>query len=228
MVPRNGCPGPVEIPLTPEITAIALNTPWWVHTSTRPLGKKDGCSISSEEEIYQKLEVLLEKNKNKQVLVAAHHPLYSNAAHGGNFHLKQHLFPLTAVHKKAYIPMPLLGSVYPLYRKYVGVREDMAHPKYRNFRNKLIPIVRKYDNLVWAAGHDHNLQYIKKGRQHHLVSGAGSKVGFVKKGGPGVVFTHAHVGFMRLDYYSGEVWLQVIEPEEGKPEGKVAFRQKII
>lgn len=226
-LPRNGCPGPVEMPLTEDLVAVVLNTQWWVHGEEIPLGK-NGCGIESEHEFFKALEEMLERNKHKKILIAAHHPMYSLAYHGGNFSIKQHLFPLTSVHKKLYVPIPVAGSIYPIYRKYIGAVEDMSHPKYKNMRKRLIRIFEKYDNLIYAAGHDHNLQYIKQHNQHYIVSGAGCKVNHVQKG-KGAHFTHAHKGFFRLDFlYNGDVWLEVWEPVEGDEEGRLAFRKQIV
>ena len=171
---------------------------------------------------------MLERNKNKNILVTAHHPLYSQAYHGGSFSIKQHLFPLTDLHKKLYVPIPLAGSLYPIYRKYIGAKEDMSHPKYRNLRKRLLGIFKKYDNLIHVSGHDHNLQYIKKNKQHFIISGAGSKTAYVQSGG-GSRFTHAHKGFAKLDfYYSGDVWLEFWEPLDEGEGGKVAYRTLLV
>lgn len=227
-LPRNGCPGPVEVPLTDSLVGIIINTQWWVHDEDIPLGKKNDCSVHNEHEFFQELEKILDRNKGKKVLVLGHHPMYSLAYHGGNFSIKQHLFPLTELHKKLYVPLPIAGSIYPMYRKYIGAREDMSHPKYKNMRRRLIDIFKKYDDLVYAAGHDHNLQYIRKDNQHYIVSGSGCKVTYVQKG-KGAHFTHAHKGFVKLDYYyNNEVWLEVWEPEEGNPDGRLAFRKQIV
>jgi hypothetical protein len=227
-LPRNGCPGPVEINLNPDLVAIVINTQWWVHNEVIPLGKENGCDVDSEHEFFLALENILKKNKGKSIIVLGHHPMYSLAYHGGSFSIKQHLFPLTELNKKLYIPIPVAGSLYPFYRKYIGAREDMSHPKYGNMRKRLIAIFKKYDNLIYAAGHDHNLQYIQKEKQHYIVSGAGCKVTYVQKG-KGAQFTHAHKGFVRLNFhYNGDVWLEVWEPSEEVGSGKVAFRKKII
>ncbi|MBX9852937.1 MAG: metallophosphoesterase [Cytophagaceae bacterium] len=226
-LPRNGCPGPVELPINDDLTIVVINTQWWVHSGTRPLGKINGCEVDSEHEFFQKLEEALEKNKGKKILVIGHHPMYSMAYHGGNFSMKQHLFPLTEVHKKLYIPLPVAGSIYPIYRKYIGSKEDMSHPRYKSMRKRLLNIFKKYDNLIYAAGHDHNLQYIQKAMQHYIVSGAGCKVTHVQKK-KDAQFVHAHKGFMKLDfYYSDDVWLEVWEPD-GTPYGRLAFRKQII
>jgi hypothetical protein len=225
-LPRNGCPGPEELILSDELTAVVINTQWWVHDGKKPSGKKDGCHVNNETEFFKALEIILERNKNKKLVIIGHHPMYSRAYHGGNFNMKQHLFPLTEVKRNLYLPLPVIGSLYPMYRKYIGSREDMAHPRYRNMRRRLINIFSKYDDLIYAAGHDHNLQYIKKNKQHYIVSGAGCKVAYVQKG-HGALFTHAHKGFFRVDYYSnGDIWLEVWEPD-AKGQGVLAYRKKI-
>jgi hypothetical protein len=197
-----------------------------VHGGKRPEGKKDGCAVDNEQEFFTELEKILERNKEKKIIVIGHHPMYSQAYHGGHFNMKQHLFPLTEVNEKLYIPLPLLGSIYPMYRKFIGSREDMAHPKYKSMRKRLIDIFCKYDNLIYAAGHDHNLQYLQEHKQHYIISGAGCKINYVKHG-KGAQFTHAHKGFFRLDYFTnGATWLEAWEPDE---EGKavLAYRKEI-
>ncbi len=127
--------------------------------------------------------------------------------------MKHHLFPLTSAHKKLYIPLPFAGSLYPLFRKIFGAYEDMSHPRYRRMRKGLLSIFKRHHNLIYAAGHDHNLQYFEKGHRHYIVSGSGSKVSFVHKGGK-ASFTHAHRGLFRLDFlHNGETWMSVLEPD---------------
>jgi calcineurin-like phosphoesterase family protein len=226
-LPRNGCPGPVELNINELLTIVVINTQWWVHGGKKPSGRKDGCSVDNEHEFYTKLQAILEKNRMKKILVIGHHPVYSKAYHGGKFDLKQHLFPLTSLNKRMYLPLPVAGSLYPIYRKYIGSKEDMAHPKYRNMRRRLINIFNKYDNLIYAAGHDHNLQYIKKGRQHYIISGAGCKVNYVQKGS-GAYFTHAHKGFFRLDYYkNGRIWVEAWEPKYDNDSGILAYKKEL-
>lgn len=226
-LPSDGCPGPVEIDLTENLTLIIINTSWWVHRGVKPIGEEFGC-VKSEDDFFKKFSAMLVENKNKDVLIAAHHPLYSKAIHGGKFDLQSHLFPLTAAHKSLYIPLPGVGSLFPAYRKYIGALEDMSHPKYRSMRKRLLACIAPYKNIVWAAGHDHNLQYLKKNDHHHIVSGAGSKVAYVKSGGKSAVFTHAHKGFFILDYKTDDkLWMEVWETETNKAGGKLAFTTQI-
>src|SRR5688572_6295289 len=205
-LPANGCPGPITEQLAPGILLVVLNTQWWVQHGLRPIGEQYGCQQESSEQVFEDLEKILIENSHQRILIAAHHPLYSNAMHGGKFTVKQHLFPLTAVHKKFYLPLPGAGTIYPLYRRYIGAKEDMSHPRYKYLRKRLLKILKKHQNIIYAAGHDHNLQYFHYKQNHYIVSGAGSKTAFVKKGGR-ATFTHEHTGFFVLDFYENETWL---------------------
>ncbi|WP_317191384.1 metallophosphoesterase [Hymenobacter guriensis] len=218
-LPANGLPGPVTLQLAPGILLVVLNTQWWVQQGQRPSATAGGRP-------FQDLLQILRANQHQQIIVAGHHPLYSNAIHGGKFTARQHMFPLTTVHKKAYLPLPLIGSLLPVYRKLVGAAEDMAHPRYRHLRRRLLRVLHQFPNLIYAAGHDHNLQYFQRQGSHYLVSGAGSKTAFVQHGGR-AAFVHEHKGFFVLEFYqNAEVWLRVLEP--GTPPGTDVFRWQLI
>lgn len=226
-IPANGCPGPHLIDLTDDVLLIVINTQWWVQRGVRPIGEQYNCAASSEAEFFQLLDQAMTDNAHRKIVIAAHHPLFSNALHGGKFSPKHHIFPLTAAHKRLYIPLPVAGSLYPLYRRIFGAHEDMSHPRYRRMRKGLLGIFKKHRNLVYAAGHDHNLQYFNSGSRHYIVSGSGSKIAYVHKGGK-ASFTHAHRGFFRLDYmHDGETWMSVLEPDLKTGKGTVAFRKRL-
>ncbi|GEO03684.1 hypothetical protein AAE02nite_13480 [Adhaeribacter aerolatus] len=228
-LPLDGCPGPVSRPLVPGLQLIIINTQWWVQRGLRPIGKNYNCTVETEEQFFQELSLLLEQHRNDCVVLAAHHPLFSNAQHGGHSTVKQHFFPLTAAHKKLYVPLPVAGSVYPVYRKFFGAYEDMAHPRYRRLRKKLLRLLHQHKNIIYAAGHDHNLQYFPIRGNHYLVSGSGSKTAFVKKGGK-AAFTHEHKGFFVVDYYApNEVWLRALEPPTLLSHAQeIIFQRKVL
>lgn len=218
-LPVGGTPGPVTLQLAEGLLLVVLNTQWWVQQGPRP--------ASDPKAPFRELEQVLTDNRHQRIIVAGHHPLYSNALHGGKFTAKQHVFPLTTVHKRAYVPLPFIGSLLPLYRKLIGAAEDMAHPRYRKMRRRLLRVLHQHPHLVYAAGHDHNLQYFERHGSHYLVSGAGSKTAFVQKASR-ATFVHEHTGFFSLDYYaSGETWLRTLEPDAtGLPLPEV-FRQRL-
>lgn len=220
-LPRNGCPGPEEIVINNNLTIVLINTQWWMQSAMRPIGREFGCKASSEDKFFELLEDIFDKNRNKRVLVAGHTPVYSYAIHGGSFKLKHHLFPFTLYNRKAYVPVPVFGSLLPLYRKYFGAREDIAHPRYRRLRHQLKYLFKKYPGIIYAAGHEHNLQYITKDGGHFIVSGAGSKLKYVIEEGKHLRFGLKSKGFFKLSFYDDgrtdtEVWTVDRNNENGK------------
>ena len=172
--PENGCPGPVEVPLGNDVTLILFDSQWWLHAHDKP-GLESDCPYKTEEEFLTQIEDLIARNSKKLVLLASHHPFKSQSVHGGYFTLKQHLFPFTELRKNLYIPLPGLGSIYPIVRSVFGTPQDLKHPLYANMINQVTDAVKAATNLVFVAGHDHGLQLIKDSSYYYIVSGGGCK-----------------------------------------------------
>jgi hypothetical protein len=115
MLPRAGCPGPVEVKITDDITLVIMDSQWWLHEFDKP-GVESDCSYKTKAEILTELDEILSKNSGKLVLFATHHPFRSYGPHGGYFTFKQHIFPFTDAIPKLYLPLPVIGSSYPLTR----------------------------------------------------------------------------------------------------------------
>ncbi len=197
-LPGGGCPGPVEIALNSDVTLILLNTQYYVHPWDKP-GEESDCEQKSTLESMLELSDAIKRNSNKHIIVAGHHPMYSYGQHGGYFTFRQHLFPLTDANRKLWIPIPVLGSIYPLYRQVIGSRQELRNPTYRTLRKNMELAFAQNDNLVYVAGHEHSLQYLQSGREHHIVSGSGSKSSPIRKGKK-TVYCHEGIGFASLTY----------------------------
>ena len=229
MFPENGCPGPTEINLNPSLTLILINTQWWLQPGFRPIGKDCGCGVETEEEFFNKLSSILENNYGKRVLIAGHAPVYSYAIHGGRYKLKHHLFPFTIYHKKAYVPLPLIGSLLPIYRKYFGAKEDIAHPRYRRLRKRLIEIFKSHPGIIYASGHEHNLQHIAKDENHYIVSGAGSKLKYVLRSGKNLKFGIKEKGFFKLRFEAdGKLNLSAWVIDQHAKMGKMVYECLLV
>ncbi|MBC7920265.1 MAG: metallophosphoesterase [Ferruginibacter sp.] len=221
-LPDGGCPGPVEVSLSEMVTLVVLDTQWFLHPWDKP-GEESDCEAKDPAALIVQLDDILARNRHKQVIVVAHHPMYTYGPHGGYSTWKQHLFPLTDLHPSLYLPLPVIGSVYPLYRKLLGDPQDLAHPRNRLMRKALIETLRRYPGLVYADGHEHSLEYIETDSLHYVVSGSGSKRTPVKQG-KYARFVSDHQGFARLDYgqAGGQVALSFWEPT-GLPDGKQVY-----
>jgi hypothetical protein len=195
--PGGGCPGPVEVPVSEDVVLIVMDSQWWLHEGEKP-GVESDCPYKTEDEVLTQLEDLLQKNSKKLVIFACHHPFKSYGIHGGNFNIKQHIFPLTDMNPKLYIPVPILGSIYPITRAIFGTYQDLSHPAYQNMINSVTKVLRTHPNVINVAGHEHTLQVIKDSSHYYIVSGAGCKSTRVNKGKK-AEFAESVMGFATLE-----------------------------
>ena len=107
--------------------------------------------------------LLRAKNDNEQVIIAAHHPIYSNGSHGKR---KQPFRFLVN-----YTPFQIFGLM-GINRLYA---QDISNPRYKRMRKQFLSAINKYDNIIYVSGHDHNLQCFKENGNRFIVSGSGSK-----------------------------------------------------
>lgn len=226
-LPFGGCPGPVALPVGNKVVVILIDSEWWLTQHRRPVGPENACFIESELDFIVQLDDIMNRYSDKHIILALHHPLESNGNHGGHYSLGDHIFPLRLKWDNLYIPLPVIGSIYPLARMYGSSRQDIANPKYQQLRNAIYSITRNRNNVVIAAGHEHSLQLHNVNDVMQIVSGAGCKETFCVKGRE-ALFAHKHKGFARLNYYqNGEVWVEFWVPEGKGGTGQLTYRMPL-
>lgn len=200
-LPKEGCPGPEWLDAGERLRLVALDTHWFLHTYEKPVHPTSTCAADSEEEVAARLRTVLEDAVPREVVVVSHHPLESGGPHGGHFTLKDHLFPLTNKKRWLWLPLPLIGSAYPIARKAGITPQDLTSDEYQRMRDLLFEAARARPPLAWAAGHEHILQVIESPRWGRvLVSGAGIH-GHVSpvRDVPGSRYRASRSGYIRLD-----------------------------
>lgn len=225
-LPKDGKPGPAVLQVDENVVLVVLDSYRWVRDLPNPKDKKRNPDMP-EPDFQKELREVMAAYADKRIIMVAHHPLYTNGGHGGYSSFAEHIFPLRLLNKKLWIPLPVLGSILPLGRKFGGVIEDIPHKRYKQYRNVVLDATKDNKDLVFAAGHEHSLQLFQKHSKHFIVSGAGSKSSWVCKG-KGAAFNHISKGFSRLDVYeNGEMWVTYIEPIGDGTEETVVFRWKL-
>jgi hypothetical protein len=213
-LPRDGCPGPALLDVGERLRIVALDTQWWLHGHARPEHPTSACAADSEPEVLADLREALHGAGSREIVVAAHHPLVSGGPHGGKFSLKQHVFPLTERKRWLWLPLPFIGSSYPIARQSGVTSQDLTSAAYRRMRDAFVAVLRERPPLAWASGHEHVLQVIESPRYGRvLVSGAGihGHVTHVRDV-EGSRHSAARSGYMRLDLLAdGRRRLGVIE-----------------
>lgn len=180
-LPKEGCPGPEEVPLDDNTTLIVMDTEWWLFPYQKP-GAESTCDCKTKDDVLAQLSDIVTRNRNKLIIFAAHHPFRSYGIHGGYYTFKQHIFPLTDLKKNLYVPLPVIGSIYPLTRGVFGTLEDIPNPQYQAMIKGVEAAFKPHGPAIFVSGHDHTLQLIKDQQNYYIVSGSGAKETRVKQG----------------------------------------------
>lgn len=176
-LPGDGCAGPAVRDFGRSLRLIALDTQWWLHPYDKPQPPPDHCPAASDSAVIGLIRQALREAADRPVVVVGHHPLVSGGTHG--------VFPLLPTR---FAPIPKFSP------------QDLGHRKYRHMRQVLETAFRKHPPLVFAAGHDHNLQLLDGvGARYQIVSGTGiyGHTGPVRKL-PSTIYRKRASGFMRL------------------------------
>jgi hypothetical protein len=205
MVPGNGCPGPTVVDAG-RLRLIMLDTQWWLH----PYIVRDSASKcrNSMGEVTQELrrQVKVSSNvKDPVVVVAGHHPLMTGGEHGG------------------------YCSITGPFRR-LGVRsQDILSNKNKRMRDSIELAIRDAQPLIYAAGHDHNLQVLRgtQSVKYMLVSGAGSesKVACAVRLRESYYTSQHRSGFMRVDILREKGVLLRVYRYSGSGTGGLAYSQ---
>ncbi len=223
LMPRGGCPGPEVIDIGNQLRVVILDTQWWLEDGPKPESLLSDCGPDSKEEVLDSLAKALLGAQDRHTLVAGHHPLDTHGRHGGFFEWKDHLFPLRAIKSWLWIPLPGLGSLYPLARNLGISNQDLSSSAYKDMRSSIERVLAEHPPLAYASGHEHALQVLHgAGAYLLIVSGGGtSDHSPALTVGSNTLFAHMHPGFVRIDFLSdGRVRLGAIVPidEYGRSE----------
>jgi predicted phosphodiesterase len=214
-LPDSACPGPVLIPTSQNSVLQVIDSQWWLHKYEK-ISSSTACEATSDSLFIAQLGKNFSNHKGKRMVVAAHHPMESNGPHGGKYPFRSHIFPLLEFHPDLWIPLPVLGSIYVLYRK-IGNIQDIPHPRYKALQKRVEAILEEYPGSIYVNGHDHSLQYIRKGKSHYITSGAGTKHSHVVKNRK-ISFGYAGTGYAVLKLFKSDAMIEFYRSNNGSKE----------
>jgi hypothetical protein len=191
--PTDAGPGPHSFLLTKGLRLIVLDTQWWLQQQFfHPVGKDPGLNKkATERRFYQSLDSLLAyaRKHNEKVIMAAHHPLYSIGKHSLRKEPWRSLIN--------YTPFQIFGLL-GLNRVYM---QDTEQPRYKRMKRNLLNVMAPYPNIIYACGHDHNMQFSLHDSLYHIVSGSGSMHSKLKKDRAVLFSCKNQLGFYKLSYF---------------------------
>ena len=220
--PNIGC-GFESIDVSENIQLLVIDSQWFLEDWDRnPTINRNCDQIKTREAMFLEVESEIEKNQNKTIVVALHHPVWTNGVHGGQYSLDRHIYP-----SQKKIPVPILGSLATLIRTTGGVSiQDAQNNRYQSLANRLSTLAQKGERLIFVSGHEHSLQYIENDSIPQIVSGSGSKASYATLGNNGL-FSYPGQGFAVFDIFEdGSSWVSFYGNEKNKP--KLLFQKQVF
>lgn len=235
-LPEGGCPDPRLIEISDKLAVIVMDSQWWLHAFEKERQGAD-CDCKNERDITSALRELLYQNRYKTVILATHHPFADYGFYNGHFTWKDHIFPLTHLQKDLYLPLPVVGSLYPALSKAFQSSQQLNHPLYKQMRQMVNKVFSDFPNLIHLSAHEPGLQVIQnpgKGLFQIISAGLGAPGRATAASGKYSLFDARGPGFVLLDQMAdGHTNIEVytVDPKassqgQDAPEFQYAFTPK--
>ncbi len=203
--PSDTCAGPEVVDFGESLRFVFIDLWAAVYQTDNPDSQTQShCRLEAGEgRIAKKVVDIFADSADRKLTLVTHAPMMTSGPHGGYFPWREHVFPLRVFHRDLWIPLPAIGSIFPLAR-ILGVTDtEMMSATYQAYIDSAKAIFRPGMPALVAAGHEHSLQlHVDPTGVMHAVSGAGSasRVDFVRQMNSDLM-SLARPGYMRLDSY---------------------------
>ncbi|MGJ8685637.1 MAG: metallophosphoesterase [Nonlabens sp.] len=190
--PENGCPLE-DIEISDSMHLFIVDTQWYIEDWNKNPKFNDECEINTREKFITALSDEMRKQRHKTVIVAMHHPLYSNGVYGGQMSLRNVYKPSS---ENFYVPV--VGSTWSFIRSQGGVsRQDRHNPLMNEMMEQIKAACSDIDRVFFVSAHENTLQFVDDGNIKQIVSGTAVNEGFSSLGKKGLL-SSGQVGYAEL------------------------------
>ncbi|MBS9464310.1 hypothetical protein KIM67_17940 [Flagellimonas sp. 389] len=200
--PENACPIEHHV-INDQLDLILIDSKWFINNWSRVIDVNKKCTdIVTRRRFVEELEGYINDGQDKNIVIAMHHPVFSNGPYAGKETFADHLrpFPIYGTFKQSVMG---LGAFDP---------DHLNSRRYNYLRVTVSALAQKSNRITLVSGHEENLQYLSGGGMHQLVSGSLgsnsatnlSKEKITAIGGSFAFegrYTHGTKGFIKLEYY---------------------------
>ena len=208
--PENACPIE-EIDISDNMHLIVIDSQWYIENWDRNSKFNDECEIKTREKFIKILADAMRKARHKTVVLAMHHPLYTNGVHGGTLGLRMLSTPKQ---ENAYIPG--IGFLYSFVRSQSGLfPQDRYNPLMNDLMEEIETIGSGIDRLIVVSAHEESLQYIDQENIKQIISGTVTATNVSSLGKKGK-FSAGKLGYAELRIFkdqSSQVFFHVLKDD---------------
>ena len=144
-----------------NIKLITIDSEWSLVDWEKYPGINKDCDIKTRDDFFSELKDLINKNQDKQIIIAVHHPMVNSGVHGGFNSFKSHIYPLRST-----FPLPIFASFINILRNSSGASiEDINNKHYADFANTIKkPLSRSRRSLLERMRWSYDFKKNKKAR----------------------------------------------------------------
>lgn len=225
-LPGDGCSGPEVKELTDKLGILVIDSQWYMADWDSEPELNESCEFRSRGSFFEEAGNAAKDFAGKNLLVVAHHPIYSAGWQSDQFALRDNLYPPSDAHPLRHIPMPVVGTAMIVGDRLTASRQETSFPVYKDYIDGVEGLGRQHGNIIYAAGHEHNMQLEMHGELAHIVSGAGSLNSPTKLDKSAKMAYGGSQGFAVVDFYQdGEAWVEFVRQKEGEKNKAVSSEQ---
>ena len=206
--PENGCPLE-EIEISDSMHLFIVDSQWYIEDWNKNPDFNDKCEINTREKFITVLADEMRKQRHKTVIVAMHHPIYSNGVYGGQMSIENIYQPSI---ENFYVPV--LGSAWSFIRSQGSVsRQDRYNPLMNELMEEIKSASTDLDRVFFVSAHEKTLQFIDHDHMKQIVSGTTVEEGYASLGKKGLV-SSGERGYAELRVYkdkSSEVFFYQVK-----------------
>ena len=202
LYPKNVCPIEHQV-VNDDLDLILIDSRWFISNWSRIKDINKKCTdIVTRRRFIEELEGYINDGQDKNIVIAMHHPIFSNGTYGGEDSFKSHMTPL-----------PILGTIFNTVNELGAFSpERLNSRRYNYLRIVLSSYAKSSDRITIVSGHEESLQYLTGGDIHQVIAGSLSRKTAARRSKERIntiggslpyegVFTYGEKGFARLDYF---------------------------
>jgi Omp85 superfamily domain len=196
---NKACPGPKWIELNAHTGLVVFNSQWFNHPHEKPVSESGKCKIATLGDFMEEFEDLIDENDNKNIIVGSHFPLISHGNYGGNYSLKDWIFPI-----------PIVSGMVTSFHQNVGNAYDISNERFHDVRYAVGNSIYQGKASIYISGHEKNQQVLSVKDKYLINSGNLEKGEFAANFGHSIISTSAG-GVMVLDFQKeGGVFVEFV------------------
>ncbi|PKA97868.1 hypothetical protein B0O79_1547 [Flavobacteriaceae bacterium MAR_2009_75] len=163
--PKNVCPIEHKV-INDDLDLIIIDSKWFISNWSRIENINKKCTdIVTRRRFAEELEGYINDGQGKNIIIAMHHPIFSNGVYAGKQSFKSNM-----------VLLPLVGSVRNGLMNLGAFSPDLLNSRRYNYLRILVSSLAKAsDRITLVSGHEESLQYLNGGNIHQIISGSLSK-----------------------------------------------------